>query len=102
MPEKALDIPQEEALRAWGWGCVMGCPCRGPSFHISLVKTDDLGFCYKCSIDVGAKLAWVLVVKRLWEASFDIERGWEKLGLNIKFQIAMVEMFFPALGIVVN
>lgn len=43
----------------------MGCPCRGPSFHISLVKTDDLGFCYKCSIDVGAKLAWVLVVKRL-------------------------------------
>lgn len=65
MPEKALGIPQEEALRARGRGLVTACPYHGPSFHISLVMTDDLGFCYKCSIDVGAKLAWVLVVKRL-------------------------------------
>lgn len=44
---------------------MIGCPCRGSSFHISLVMTDELRFCCKCSIDVGAKLTWVLVVKSL-------------------------------------
>lgn len=38
------------------------CPYHGSSSHISLVMTDGLGFCCKCSIDVGAKLSWVLVV----------------------------------------
>lgn len=38
------------------------CPCRGSSSHVSLVMTDGLRFCCECSIDVGAKLSWVLVV----------------------------------------
>lgn len=72
------------------------------SFPDSLVMTDDLGFCYKCSIDVGAKLAWVLVVKRLWEASFDIRKGLGKTWT--KYQVPNRHVWyggnvFPALGI---
>lgn len=58
MPEKALVIPQEEALRVGLYD--RACPCHGSSAHIFLVMTDGFEFCCKCSVDVGAKMVWVL------------------------------------------
>lgn len=102
MPEKALAIPQEEALRARGWGCVTGCPCLGSSSHISLVMTDDLGVCCKCNIDVGAKLAWVLVVLEALRGLLGHRKGLGKSWTPYQVPNSHRGIFSRALEILVN
>lgn len=76
-----------------------GCSCHGSSSHTSLVMTDDLEFCSKCSTDVQAKLVWVLILLEALKGPSLTQKGiGEKLGLNIKFQIAKVEIPAPSPG----